>query len=510
MSMSVTYPGVYIEETPRSVHSIQGVDTSITAFIGTAKRGPTNRATAINSFIEYEKIFGGLWKKSNMSYAVYHYFLNGGQDALIVRVHDGAKAARYEIDGSNLKLQASSAGMWGANLDIRVSHTLYDIDIKSNNSKSYDNEFFFSLIVKDILTTSCEIFHNISNNHNDKRFIGDILNKYSNLIRVSRYVSKEKRPPKGHFKLVKNSANDGKYYLADNTIIGKRSASSTGMYSLHEPNKFNMLCIPPYNKDNATSKTVWVKALEYCESRGAILIVDPPNKWTAATDTDKEFGDLRSPNAALYFPRINVPDPLNEHNSLGSFVSSGAIAGVIAKIDKKRGVWKTPAGIDATIVGASALTVMLTDNEISILSKKGVNCLKKNNVGGIVVWGARTMSSEDKVQWKYLPVRRTALFIEESIFRGTKWIVFEPNDESLWSQIRQNVGAFMLELFRKGAFQGSIPDEAFFVKCDSETTSQYDIDRGILNIVVGFAPLKPAEFIIIKIQQLAGQKQNME
>ena len=232
MPISVTHPGVYIEETPSSVHSIQGVDTSTTAFIGTAKRGPTNQATAINSFIEYEKIFGGLWKKSNMSYAIYQYFLNGGQDALIVRVHDGAKAARYEIDGSNLKLQASSAGMWGTNLDIRVSHNLYDIDIVSNNSKSYDNEFFFSLIVKDTLTTSCEIFHNLSNNHNDERFIGDILNKYSNLIRVSRYVSKEKRPPKGHFKLVKNSASDGKYYLADNTIIGKRSASSTGMYSL--------------------------------------------------------------------------------------------------------------------------------------------------------------------------------------------------------------------------------------------------------------------------------------
>ena len=238
--------------------------------------------------------------------------------ALIVRVHDGAKAARYEIDGSNLKLQASSAGMWGTNLDIRVSHNLYDIDIVSNNSKWYDNEIFFSLIVKDILTSSCEIFYNLSNNHNDERFISDILNKYSNLIRVSRYVSKEKRPPKGHFKLVKNSASDGKYYLADNKIIGKRSASSTGMYSLHEPNEFNMLCIPPYNKDNATSKTVWVKALEYCESRGAILIVDPPNKWTAATDIDEEFGDLCSPNAALYFPRINASDPLNEHNSLDS------------------------------------------------------------------------------------------------------------------------------------------------------------------------------------------------
>ena len=142
MPISVTHPGVYIEETPSSVHSIQGVDTSTTAFIGTAKMGPTNQATAINSFIEYEKIFGGLWKKSNMSYAIYQYFLNGGQDALIVRVHDGAKAARYEIDGSNLKLQALSAGMWGTNLDIRVSHNLYDIDNVSNNSKEYDNEFF--------------------------------------------------------------------------------------------------------------------------------------------------------------------------------------------------------------------------------------------------------------------------------------------------------------------------------------------------------------------------------
>ena len=147
-----------------------------------------------------------------------------------------------------------------------------------------------------------------------------------------------------------------------------------------EPNEFNMLCIPPYNKDNATSKIVYVKALEYCKSRRAILLVDPPNKWTAATDIDEEFGDLRSPNAALYFPRINVSDPLNEHNSLGSFVSSGAIAGVIAKIDKKRGVWKAPAGIETTLVGASALTVMLTDNEIGMLTKKGVNCLKKNKL----------------------------------------------------------------------------------------------------------------------------------
>ena len=510
MPVSVTYPGIYIEEMQTTVHTIQGVDTSTTAFIGTAKKGPTNQATKINNFIEYENIFGGLWEKSNMSYAVYQYFLNGGQDALIVRVHDGAKAARYEIGRSNLKLQASNAGMWGTNLDIRVNHNLYDINNVSNNSKKYDNEIFFSLTVKDTLTTSCEIFHNLSNNQNDERFIGDILNKYSNLIRVSRYISKEKRPPKGRFKLVKNSASDGKYSLADNIIVGKRGASSTGMYSLKAPNEFNMLCIPPYNKNNVTSKSVYVKALEYCESRGAILIVDSSDKWTAATDIEKEFGDLRSPNAVLYFPRIKAPDPLKEDSSLRSFVSSGGVAGVIARTDATRGIWKAPAGIEATLVGVSTLTVMLTDNEIDILTKKGVNCLKKNGVGGIIVGGARTMSSEDKAQWKYLPIRRTALYIEESLYRGTQWVVFEPNDESLWSKIRLNVSAFMIDLFRKGAFEGSTPDKAFFVKCDKETTSQDDIDRGILNIVVGFAPLKPAEFVIIKIQRLAGQKQNME
>jgi uncharacterized protein len=468
MPVSVTYPGVYIEGTPSQVHPIQGVNISTTAFIGTAKKGPTNQATAINSFIEYERIFGGLWEKSNMSYAVYQFFLNGGQEAVIVRVHDGAKAARYEIGGSNLKLQASSAGRWGANLDIKVSHNLYNIDNVSNNSKNYDREIFFSLIVKDTVAKSHEIFHNLSNNHNDERFIGDILNKYSNLIRVSRYISKERRPPKGRFKLVKNSASDGKYYIVDNIIIGNRGASSTGMYSLHAPNEFNMLCIPPYNKNNVTSKIVYVKALEYCEARRAVLLLDPPDKWTPVTDIDTNFNDVRSPNSVLYFPHIKAPDPLKEDSSHRDFVSSGAVAGVIARTDKERGVWKAPAGIEASLVGVSTLTVMLTYNEMDRLNNKGVNCLKKNSVGGIVVWGARTMSTEDKAKWKYLPVRRTALYIEESLYRGTQWAVFEPNDESLWSQIRLNVSAFMTELFKKGAFQGKKPNEAFFVKCDSE------------------------------------------
>ena len=223
-------------------------------------------------------------------------------------------------------------------------------------------------------------------------------------------------------------------------------------------------------------------------------------KWTSVS------GFSREENAAIFFPRIIASDPLEEGRTR-IFVPCGAVAGIIAKIDTQRGVWKAPAGIEATLIGVSDLQVRLTDPENGDLNKEGINCLRIIPAAGKVVWGSRTMKGADRLanQWKYLSVSRTALFIEESLYRGTQWVVFEPNDEPLWSQIRLNVGAFMQDLFRKGAFQGRTPKEAYLVKCDKETTTQYDIDRGIVNILVGFAPLKPAEFVMIKIQQLAGQ-----
>jgi phage tail sheath protein FI len=179
----------------------------------------------------------------------------------------------------------------------------------------------------------------------------------------------------------------------------------------------------------------------------------------------------------------------------------------MARTDTQRGVWKAPAGIDAGLTGTQALDVNLTDRENGLLNPLGINCLRSFPVVGRVVWGSRTLRGADILadEYKYIPVRRLALFIEESLFRGTQWVVFEPNDEPLWAQIRLNVGAFMQNLFRQGAFQGQSPRDAYFVKCDKETTTQNDINLGIVNIVVGFAPLKPAEFVIIKIQQIAGQ-----
>ena len=215
---------------------------------------------------------------------------------------------------------------------------------------------------------------------------------------------------------------------------------------------------------------------------------------------------LRRANAATYFPRPRVPDPLNGYR-LKSLAASGTIAGLYARTDAGRGVWKAPAGTEAGLQGIQELAYKLTDAENGVLNPLGINCLRTFPVFGNLCWGARTLmgSNVQASEWKYLPVRRTALYIEESLYRGTQWVVFEPNDEPLWSQIRLNVGAFMHRLFRQGAFQGSTPRDAYFVKCDKETTTQDDINQGIVNILVGFAPLKPAEFVIIKISQIGGQ-----
>jgi phage tail sheath protein FI len=206
--------------------------------------------------------------------------------------------------------------------------------------------------------------------------------------------------------------------------------------------------------------------------------------------------------SAIFYPRIKVLE-----NGLIKHVGpSGAIAGVMSRIDSTRNVWKAPAGVEATIRDVMGLEYLFSDKENGVLNPKGINALRLFP-DGIVNWGGRTMAGDDSFasEWRYISVRRTALFIEESLYRGMKWVVFEPNDEPLWAQIRLNVGSFMRNLFRQGAFQGKTPKEAYFVKCDNETTTQNDINNGIVNIIVGFAPLKPAEFVILQIQQMTGQ-----
>jgi uncharacterized protein len=207
-------------------------------------------------------------------------------------------------------------------------------------------------------------------------------------------------------------------------------------------------------------------------------------------------------HAAIYWPGVAVST-----NGTTKFIDpSGSIAGLMARTGSNRGVWKAPAGLEATIRGVRGVQYPMSDPENGVINPEAVNAIRVFP-NGIVSWGARTVAGFNDSDYKYIPVRRLALFIEESLYRGLKFAVFEPNDEPLWAQIRLAAGAFMNNLFRQGAFQGQKTSDAYFVKVDSETTTQNDINLGIVNVVVGFAPLKPAEFVVITIQQKAGQVQ---
>jgi uncharacterized protein len=290
-----------------------------------------------------------------------------------------------------------------------------------------------------------------------------------------------------------------------NAFIADRSQRQ-GIFALEGVDIFNLLCLP-----GITDPGVLADADSYCHERRAFLIIDaPPTDKTPASMVQEVTGTglPKSDYAAVYYPWIRIADPLKS-GKLRTTAPCGTIAGLYARTDANRGVWKAPAGTEATLTGVLGVEYNLTDRENGTLNPLGVNCLRVLPVYGAVSWGARTLRGADALtsEWKYIPVRRLALYLEESLFRGTQWVVFEPNDEPLWSQIRLNVGAFMHTLFRQGAFQGKTPNEAYLVKCDKDTTTQDDVNRGVVNILVGFAPLKPAEFVIIQIQQLAGQVQ---
>jgi hypothetical protein len=634
MPVNVTFPGVYIDELPSAVRTIVGVPTSITAFIGSALRGDVDEATHITSWSDFEREFGGLSDDSVMSYAVFHYFQNGGSEAEIVRVTvDDAARAELKL-ADDVTLEAASPGAWGGKLRARVDHNTKPQD--PNGPK------LFNLTIRDTGTGAEESFRNVEAKVGSPRALSRVL-RASSLVRPKKSaVNDATQPdaspdvdpgadpfadPKANPLTLTKKANptnfanvgdkitysyelanagpaplDGPFKVADDklgdvdlgdgplaggqklgpvtkeytvvqadvdakaitntaTAKGKDAESDAVTTTVLAPGGqappapdptpgpfvqasdpgdddpiaaddlkkgfplleklgnrlFNLLCIPW-----AEDLSFLDEAAKLCVDHRAVLLVDPPTEWASVEDavdgasnsqggTPLGISGDNQKNAAAYFPRLQL---LDEHGNAGEYPPSGAVAGVLARTDAQRGVWKAPAGTDASVAGVQDLVVAgkplrLTNLENGELNPLGINCIRNFPIIGTVVWGARTLRGADQLadQWKYLPVRRTALFIEESLYRGTQWVVFEPNDEPLWSSIRLNVGAFMNSLWRQGAFQGKTPQEAYLVKCDSENNPQNDIDRGIVNILVGFAPLKPAEFVLIHIQQLAGQIQ---
>ncbi|HEU4769147.1 MAG TPA: phage tail sheath C-terminal domain-containing protein, partial [Pyrinomonadaceae bacterium] len=438
--------------------------------------------------------------------AVRDFYLNGGSQAIIVRLARNAAAA--EITIGDLLLAASSPGRWGNNLSVVIDH----------NTKDPANNMLFNLqvIESDPVTQQplrIENLLNVSVDPADSRFVPLVVKDDSQLIQVLKDAGGDwsvgnARPAAGTTDATADSGTNGDPINQGSFVGGTLEADKRGLFSLEKADLFNLLCIPPYVDGNVDVALI-EQAAAYCERKRAMLLIDPPASWDTVSEVITNLDTLgTNKNSALFFPRLRQPNPLRE-NKLEDFVPCGAVAGVFARTDAQRGVWKAPAGLDATLVGVPQLTVALTNDENGQLNPLGVNCLRTMPAVGRVVWGSRTRRGNDQLasEWKYVPVRRTALFIEETLYRALQWVVFEPNDEPLWAQIRLNVGAFMNSLFRQGAFQGQSPREAYFVKCDKDTTTQNDIDRGIVNILVGFAPLKPAEFVVIKLQQIAGQIQ---
>jgi hypothetical protein len=531
---TLSYPGIYVEEVPSTVRTIAGVSTSDTAFVDCFARGPVDEAWRITSFADFEREFGGLDQLSEASYAIQQFYLNQGQIAWVVRVGSGdPQTATVDLPAATgsspaiaLTLEAANAGAWGNGLQAAaVGVTLADGSIATDR---------FNLVVREVEPAgpgkvnvlATEVFRNLNMTVGDRAYVKTVVDDGSQLATVVD-VQLGAIPLPATPDATGNGPDDDSAFApftggtpgsapTGNDLIGD-PAAKTGMYALDRiaPFVFNLLCLPaaanlPTSTDPAPLQNVYAAAETYCADKRAFLLMDIP----AAIDTAAEMGDylkaleglsLRSDHAAVYFPRLRIPDALQD-GRLRDVAASGTLAGIYARTDATRGVWKAPAGTDAVLTNAQ-LVVKLEDLENGGLNPLGVNVLRNFPVFGNISWGARTLDGADQQasQWKYVPIRRTALYIEESLYQGLKWVVFEPNDEPLWAQIRMNVGAFMSTLFRQGAFQGNTPAKAYLVKCDGETTTQNDIDRGIVNILVGFAPLKPAEFVVIRIQQLAGQ-----
>jgi phage tail sheath protein FI len=409
--------------------------------------------------------------------------------------------------GGSLTLFASNPGAWGNTLSVSITPS--------------PTAGRFGLVVQQTTPSgtvqTLESYAGLSVTPTDAYYVVTVIDNDSNYITFinpanNAVVAPTATPSPTSAPIALSGGADGAVLTPatdQNFELAMLSDATKGVYLLDRVDIFNLLCIPA-ETDAPTISTLQ----QYCATKRAFYIVDP---WQLSTtsglqstgpvgSTAGSITGQYSTNSAFYFPWIEAPDPLFG-NRPTLFPPCGFVAGIYAATDASRGVWKAPAGIDASLTGALGLQYNLTDAENGQLNIQAINCLREFKVYGDVVWGARTLQGNDQAgsEWKYVPIRRLALYIESSLYDGTQWVVFEPNDEPLWGQIRLNVGAFMQGLFLQGAFQGTTPQQAYFVKCDSENNPQPSIDQGIVNILVGFAPLYPAEFVVIQIQQMAGQ-----
>lgn len=417
---------------------------------------------------------------------------------------------------AGLKLEAASPGAWSGRLTAQVDKTGLTTTFAGAKAETQANSFNLTLTyTSPSRQVTVERWTGLTTSTASPRRVDHFLATRSALARAmaptaaAPFPAAVTAPPATADPVAFSPGSDGDA-LTPADLIGDQHARS-GLYALEHADLFNLLCIPtPAGEDDDALKTLHQQAAAYCAKRRAVYVVDGPSSWTTAANQN-QLGNVDPGTTlgitdqaaqqctAVYFPRILRPDP-ERGGLVDAFSACGVVAGQIARSDAARGVWKAPAGVSAAMGGVTDLEVNLTDGQQGQLNTVGINCLRSFRVLGPLVWGARTLRGADVMSddFKYLPVRRLTHYIEESLVRGLKLAVFEPNDETLWSQVRLTVGAFMADLSRQGAFY------SYQVACDAKTTTPYQIDRGVCVVKVAFAPVKPAEFIVLQIQQQAG------
>jgi phage tail sheath protein FI len=510
------HPGVYVEEIPSGSRPIEAVGTSTAAFIGYTERGPVGEPVLVTSWQEFEDSFGGwdpvreelrgiLPTESDvgdpMGHGAYAFFQNGGGYAYVVRVADEASASTGQIiDGDPLlTIEAASPGTWGDHLRVQIEH------IPTTNEP--DRVRVEVQLVRSTGVTPLESIQDATlAADDDGAFAREVANGLSMITATVEDTARLRTHLSGAGP-VDVSLSGGA-----NGTAGSKESYDDVFALLERRRDVNIIVLP--GQSWTGSNTVIDAAVSHCEKmRSRMVLVDPT---TAELKNEGEVTSLGLPSSTytvLYYPWLKVANPYYDvDRNPGAekqvlVPPSGFMAGLWAKTDGRRGVWKAPAGVETRLLGIADTAHVVEDAQQDFLNPLGVNAIRSLPGYGSVVWGSRTLATKADPEWRYVPVRRTAIFIEQSIYNGIQWAVFEPNDHRLWSSLRTNIESFMNGLFRVGAFQGEKASDAYFVRCGlGATMTQGDIDRGQVIVLVGFAPLKPAEFVIVRIQQKVGQQ----
>lgn len=524
-------PGVYVEEVDRGTKPIEGVGTSVAAFVGLTEKaleparngsGPTsllNQAILVTNWSQFTQKFGGFVNGAYLPHAVFGYFANGGGRCYIVSIatlgasDDPARAIAAQavlpslVDGKSdsLKITAKQGGKDGNNLNIAVKH-----ESAAATPEGKAESDTFDLIVT-LGKNEAERFEGLTLGTGDHN-VETLVNAKSKLIQVEivgRKTGKlaERRPAEGTYAL---QGGEIKAVTVSASEFQGNVTRREGIEGLQALDDVTMVCAPDLmsllQSDALTLdgvKAIQKQMLDHCESmkyRFALLDAPPGKSPQEIEDWRTNQAGFDSKYGALYYPWISVPDPFSASGASMLVPPCGHIAGLYARTDSDRGVHKAPA--NDVLRGVTGLELNVTKGEQDGLNPIGVNCIRAFPGRGIRVWGARTLTSDPS--WRYINVRRLFNFVEASIERGTQWVVFEPNDQDLWARVRRDVSAFLRQVWRSGALFGATPDQAFYVKCDEELNPPEVRDVGQLIIEVGLAPVKPAEFVIFRISQWAG------